>query len=387
MNRLILFVATSLFWGIMGHSILEATAQEIPSRKGIDSIRLNEIQVIGSHNSYKEAIEPALFKLLSMQDSSRILGLEYEHISLSEQLNLGLRKLELDIFYDPEGGRYTEPYGLRMVNDLGMDPLPFDEHGEMDEPGFKVLHVQDIDFRSNCLTLKSCLGELKTWSMTNPGHVPVFITVNAKDSPLPVEESVKPLAFSREAFESLDQELIEYLGTERLFTPDDLRGEYSTIQEALMKNGWPYLQDVLGTFIFVLDERGEKRATYIEEHPALEGRVMFVNAIEGTPEAAVRIVNNPVDNQEYIRQLVRSGYIVRTRSDANTREARTGDVARREAAFESGAQIISTDYYMLPNLFGTSYVVEFSTPLEARCNPLLGVKGCEDDYFLLQKNQ
>jgi hypothetical protein len=38
--------------------------------------------------------------------------------------------------------------------------------------------------------------------------------------------------------------------------------------------------------------------------------------------------------------------MVRTRSDADTREARTGDKTRFEAAVRSGAQLISTDYYL-----------------------------------------
>ena len=49
------------------------------------------------------------------------------------------------------------------------------------------------------------------------------------------------------------------------------------------------------------------------------------------------------------------GYLVRTRSDANTTEARENDYSRFEAALESGAQIISTDYYLPDTLFGNAF--------------------------------
>lgn len=73
---------------------------------------------------------------------------------------------------------------------------------------------------------------------------------------------------------------------------------------------------------------------------------MFADAEPGTPEAAIGVVNDPVKDFDRIQQLVRSGYVVCTRSDANTREARSGDYARAKAAFASGAQFVSTDYYM-----------------------------------------
>ena len=109
---------------------------------------------------------------------------------------------------------------------------------------------------------------------------------------------------------------------------------------------------------------------YIAGHPALKNRVLFVNAVEGTPEAAIRIVNDPIKNSDYIKRLVKAGYIVRTRADANTIEARNGSTLRMNAAFESGAHLISTDYYTLPNLFGTSYVVNLPEGKEAVCNPI-----------------
>ena len=52
-----------------------------------DGLPLNGIQVIGSHNSYKQAIAPALFALIKEADSALARHIDYDHISLTEQLN------------------------------------------------------------------------------------------------------------------------------------------------------------------------------------------------------------------------------------------------------------------------------------------------------------
>jgi hypothetical protein len=67
---------------------------------------------------------------------------------------------------------------------------------------------------------------------------------------------------------------------------------------------------------------------------------------------------------------VREGYLVRTRADADTREARAEDTSRRQLAFDSGAQFISTDYYEPDPRFGGHYQVIFPDGRYVRENPL-----------------
>lgn len=112
-------------------------------KPNLDTLKINQIQCIGSHNSYKQAIDPALFAMLTKLDSARFNAIEYSHISLTEQLNLGLQNLEIDVYADAKGGKYAKPLGLS----LAKGQAPFDSAGVMREPGFKVLHIQDIDFR------------------------------------------------------------------------------------------------------------------------------------------------------------------------------------------------------------------------------------------------
>ena len=101
---------------------------------------------------------------------------------------------------------------------------------------------------------------------------------------------------------------------------------------------------------------------------------MFTNAPEGHPAAGVMIINDPIKDFARIQRLVRAGYLVRTRADANTLEARVNDTRRREQAFASGAQAISTDYYFPATHFGTDYRVSIDGGI--RCNPVLLSETC-----------
>jgi hypothetical protein len=63
--------------------------------------------------------------------------------------------------------------------------------------------------------------------------------------------------------------------------------------------------------------------------------------------------------------------MVPTRADADTIEARKGDYGRWEAALQSGAQVISTDYYEADPQLGTGYKVQLPGGGQGRWNILL----------------
>ncbi|MBZ9630964.1 phosphatidylinositol-specific phospholipase C1-like protein [Salegentibacter sp. LM13S] len=327
-----------------------------------DSLPINKIQVIGSHNSYKQAIDAHLFKNLLEKDSTALLALEYEHISIPDQLVLGLRNLEIDIYADTLGNKYASPLGSSSKSRGTYDP-----DGLMSHPGFKVLHIPDIDFRSSCLTFQGCLQQLKNWSDDDPGHTPVFITLEAKDKEL-LKLNIVPEKFTYALFQKLDSVIKRELGVKKIITPDLVRGNYETLEKAILDGNWPTLKDAMGKFLFILDDTKDKRELYIKDTPSLKGRVLFVNANPGTPEAATLIRNDPFDPE--IPKLVRRGYIIRTRADSNTNEARANDYDRFKAACNSGAQIITTDYYQKSSFFISSYRVSFENNLYVRPNPL-----------------
>ncbi|WP_246073762.1 phosphatidylinositol-specific phospholipase C1-like protein [Dinghuibacter silviterrae] len=335
----------------------------------MDDLPLNMIQVIGSHNSYKQAIDPPLFNMIRYMGQSIANSLDYTHISLSDQLSMGLCNLEIDLYADTQGGKYAHPKGLSWEGRASRD-FPYDPAGEMKAPGFKIMHIQDIDFRSSCPTLTACLNELRAWSDAHKGHPPVFITVNAKDDRIP--GLTKPEKFTAGVFDQLDKALVEGLGADKLLTPDDVRGSEPTLERAVLDGHWPTMSNAKGKFIFILDEKGKKRAAYMAGHPSLQHRVLFADAPSGTPEAAFLIINDPIKNLDKIREYVRRGYIVRTRADEGTTEARRNDLNRFRAACASGAQIISTDYYRESTLFSSPYVIRFGEGGYLRENPLMG---------------
>ena len=329
--------------------------------------RINQIQIIGSHNSYKQAIDPRLFRLLQERDSLSMSKIDYSHVSIVDQLNLGLLNLEIDVYADTQGGRYAHPHGLEWA----PGQPEYDPQGIMKEPGFKVMHIQDIDFRSHCLTFKQCLEQLKQWSDEHPTHNPVFITMNAKDEASSRPGFTIPEKFTAATYDALDKEIIDYLGTPYVITPDKVRGKKKTLESAVLKKNWPRLKEAQGKFIFILDENGEKRNLYIAGHPSLKGRMLFTNSEPGTPEAAIRIVNNAKQNVTNIQGLVKKGYIVRTRADSDTQEARANDRSSFEAALQSGAQIITTDYYQKSTHFNSDYQISFDGGAYFRLNPFL----------------
>ena len=331
-----------------------------------DTLRLHQIQVIGSHNSYKQAIDSSLLQVLKQANPATAQSLDYSHIPVAEQLSLGLSNLEFDVYADSQGGKYAQPQGLAWT----AQSTPYDPDSMMQQPGFKVLHVQDIDFRSQCYTFEQCLQELKRWSDAHPDHLPIFVTMNAKDQSVDRPGFVVPEAFTAAVLDQLDAVVREVLGAEKLVTPDQVRGRYETLESAVLDGNWPTLQEARGKFLFILDEVDEKRDAYLQGHPSLEGRTLFANAEPGTPAAAFLIMNDPINDLAMIRENVTKGYLVRTRADANTEQARNNDKSMFEAACQSYAQIITTDYYQKSTHFSSDYVVSFKNGTYFRMNPL-----------------
>ncbi len=370
-----LLLALVLGWGLSFHPT------EGPTRSTTSDpapLRLTDIQVLGSHNSYKAAIDSSLTALLQNRRPELARALEYEHPPLREQLNAGLRNLELDVYRDPEGGRFADPYGLQIVEAQGLPPgPPYDSEDRMETPGFKVLHIQDLDFRSNCLTFQRCLKNVRAWSEAHPRHLPVIITLNAKDDTLDLPQATPPLPFDAAAFDALDAEIRSVFSEDGVIRPDDVRGDYETLEAAVRAGAWPRLEEVRGTVLFVLDQSGRKLEVYRRDHPSLRGRMMLANAPEGTPEAAFHIVNEPIKKADRIRRLVEAGYMVRTRADANTVEARTGNTRRRDAAFATGAHVVTTDYFRPDPAMGTDYQVSLPGGEPGRCNPVTAPKTCQ----------
>lgn len=337
-----------------------------------NSLRLNEIQVLASHNSYKIEPEAALLEALRAFLGDEADGFEYTHRPLAEQFDAGVRAVELDVFADePEGGRYASPATVPL---LGLEPVD----PAFAEPGLKVFHVQEVDYRSTCTLLTTCLAQVRAWSDAHPGHLPITIQIEAKDGEIPDPGLgfVQPLPWTGDMFAELEAEIRSVFTDDRVLSPADVRGRAGTLRDAVVAGRWPRLPQARGKVLFVLDDKGAKRDAYRAEVPDLADRSIFVDVPPDDPEAAVTVVNDPVAAGDRIRSLVEDGFMVRTRADADTVEARTGDTTRRDAALASGAHYVSTDYEFPEDRFGTGYVVDLPGDGAAACNPVTAPKRC-----------
>lgn len=328
---------------------------------------MNQTQVIGSHNSYKTGIEKPLMDLI-LSERPEATGLDYAHIPITQQLDLGLRSLEIDVLYDPEGGRFSNPKGLEMLKAQGVEPKPYDPEA-MKAPGFKVLHIPDIDFRTDCSTFKACLSAVRAWSQSHRDHLPIIITINPKSSGLDRPGFAKVIPFDVTVLDALDKEILEVFKASELITPKLVKGKYETLRKAVVDKGWPKLATARGKILFVLDAGNDLTDLYIKGDDAY-ARPMFADTNPDNPHAAFFIMNDPVKQESAIAERVKQGFMVRTRSDADTREARTGDKTRFEAAIRSGAQVITTDYYLKSLSPNKDFEIVFDGKY-SQCNPVL----------------
>jgi hypothetical protein len=176
------------------------------SATGESALKLNQIQIIGTHNSYHAGIAPSESKLWEANYAEAYKGLDYRHQPLAQQFDSGIRQIELDVYADSKGGLYAHPSGPLMVAAAHFPPdSDFDPNGVMAKSGFKVMHIQDIDYRSTCQPFTACLAQVRQWSLTHLGHIPIFILVETKQGkPRGELHLTEPEPFTSSTFDALE---------------------------------------------------------------------------------------------------------------------------------------------------------------------------------------
>ncbi|MDG3006874.1 phosphatidylinositol-specific phospholipase C1-like protein [Paludisphaera mucosa] len=346
-----------------------------PAFAGADDlgdVRLNQVQVIGSHNSYHVEPPAGVLAVIARANPRGAESLQYSHPPLAEQFEARkIRQIELDVFADPDGGLYADPAIRKLAaltgKDLGPEP---DLDGRLRKPGMKVLHVAGVDYQSTAPTFVDALSQVRSWSRLNPKHVPILILVELKTAE-EVRIGGKFIPFDAARLAELEAEIHSVFPRPEILAPDDVRGDSKSLPDAIRARGWPKLDAVRGRVMFALDNTGAERDTYLKGHPALAGRLMFASVDEGDPAAAWFKINEPIGRFDDIQRLVKAGFLVRTRADADTRQARDGSTAMRDRALASGAQFVSTDY-PTPDPRFTEYRVELPGGVVARSNPVSG---------------
>lgn len=357
--------------------VLERIRDRYRQRYADECLDLSQIQSLGTHNSYHVMPRAVLQELLVLFVPEAVAW-EYNHLPLDEQFETqGVRQIELDVFADPNGGLYSNRPALLAVLEPSESPDP-----EMYEPGHKVLHVQDLDFETTCLTFVDCLLVVKGWSDAHPRHLPLTILVELKDDtipdPIPLGFAI-PIPWGPAELDELDAEIRSVFPPQQLITPDDVRLAGWTLEDSVLDGGWPLLGEARGKLMFLMDNGGSKRTDYLVDRPSLEGRVLFTNGVVGEPDAAFLKRNDPIGGFDDIQLRVEEGYLVRTRADADTVEGRSGDTTRRDAALASGAHFVSSDYPVPDPLFGSGYQVQIPGGAPSGCNPLTAPPGCRNE--------
>ena len=303
-------------------------AGDPPAHSQDDTLRLNHIQMEGTHNSYHKVPDPV------------IPDWNYDNEPLDEQLeSQGVRAFELDILWDDHRLRW------------------------------RVVHIPTIDEETTCDLLLECLATIRSWSDAHPGHHPIFVQIEPKGNAFPEG------AEGEERFGILDDDIRSIFGDELLVLPDDVQGDAATLREQLTSgDGWPTLGEVRGKTLFFFNCSRDHCVRYANDGEGLAGRVIFADARNDDPWASVRVING---GGSAATAAVEAGFIVRSRavSMPEALEQTESELqAELDAVLASGAHIISTD---VPEpREDVALHVEMPGGSPSRCNPVSAPPEC-----------
>jgi hypothetical protein len=349
---------------------------------GYGELRLNELQYIGTHNSYHISPGEGLGILLHSSDYSEnsdwpakrlFQAIDYTHPSIPTQMKLGMRQFELDVYADPQGGRFSNPGALRLMQNMPWGlPIMFNPQGDLDKPGFKVLHKPEYDFKSTCYLLSKTLQEIRTWSVANPGHFPIIIQIEAKSGRgkalTDAYEPAKTDKYDRDTWLRLEDEIKSVFPMDQIVTPDVVRGRHSSLRKAITSEGWPKLKDIKGKLVFLLLNKKDQTSNYMTVFDnVLTGRLLFASLNPDHPWASWFRVPDP--NDKSLPGILKKGLLATSQADTETLHARLNDTKRRDKALGVGAQFILTDF-PIPDRRFSDYQVVFEYSSYVRKNPV-----------------
>jgi len=288
-----------------------------------ESLKLNEIKMLASHNSYKKnsTVLGRFFVQLGASKEEAD-SLNYEYKTLTEQFRAGIRSMEFDL-------------RLRKTQ-------------------FTLTHVPLVDNSSVAPDFSMALEEIELYSRNNPHHIPIIILMEIKDDWMILDHALQKI--DQEKLITLNLLIKDKLG-ERLFQPQDVIEENKTLKETINESGWPSLSSLRGKVIMILHPGGFT-TEYVDIDPTLQELAMFpgvyANQISRDYTAFV-VENNPESTQ--IPLLVNQNYIVRTRIDSDlyfTQEL-------MQAALLSGAQILTSDYTIARKDLSVTHMIYLAT--------------------------
>lgn len=281
-----------------------------------NGIKYNEVQFLATHNSYQiESTDE--YKKLYQTLSDLTLGIvkaetaEFTMDSLTEQLELGIRGLEIDIETVDKNGNVS----------------------------FIVTHNPLYDNTTSCYDFETALEEIKIWSDNNPHHLPLTIIIEPKKDVIEIN-NLK--SFKIEYAKRIDEILREKMG-DTLLTPAEMMGDYESLKEMRENDGWLPLKKTMGRVIFLLHDT-TVTSRYINQDKSIKTQAMFPMlryADRNKSYASFIIDNHPDQAIAHEEETIdRCNLIVRTRADFYP----DFNDKRYEYADKCSAQIISTDF-------------------------------------------
>lgn len=278
-------------------------------------VKINEIAVIGTHNSYQLLATPqkrAYGKVCNVLTfGSEFDDIDFEMDTYTQQLETGIRNLEIDIETVDDGKNIS----------------------------FVVTHKPITDNVSSGYDFVKGLEEIVMWSDNNPNHIPIYLLIEPKAD---VDSVNNMKDFSLEYALELDSVIRETLG-ERLLTPELVKGDFDSFAEMREADAWPTLREAAGKIIVLLHPC-DVTEQYIDTDSSLSTQVMFpmlrFEDIEKT-YASFILDNEPEDAAKNNHITVdEKNLMVRTRAD-NYPDFSDEKYASADIC---GSHIITTDY-------------------------------------------
>ena len=295
----------------------EADLADFDLEKAIeDGVKLNEIAILGTHNSYQRLATAETRFAMNIIDTITFkkLGLntfDFEMDTLTEQLEMGVRNVEIDI-----------------------ETLDKDNKIE-----FKVTHNSFVDNASSAYDFTKALQEIKMWSDNNPRHIPVIIIVEPKSFVIEINGMKK---FSLEYAKELDKIVGDTLG-DSLLTPENMLRDYQSFKEMRENDDWISLKEAQGKILVLLHDC-DVTESYIALDETIKTQKMFpmLRYDDRNESYTSFILENDAfrANERKAENIDESNLIVRTRADVYPEYSDE----RYKVIEDCGSQIITTDF-------------------------------------------
>ena len=296
-----------------------------------DGVKYNEVSFLGTHNSYQKECVPARQKLF--QDASTVtFGLvksekaTFSADYLTDQLNLGIRSIELDVETVVADGKIS----------------------------FVCSHAPVLDMPTHCYDFALALKEIKLWSDANPNHLPITIIIEPKKVFIPD----KNMRYFTCGYANELGEQAKAIFGDTLITPADMIGKHSSFKEMREADDWMTLSETRGHVMILLHDT-TVTDKYIEQDTSIKTQAMFPMLRYDSRDkdyASFLLINKAKDIQVQAAEVLGKKLVIRTRSD-NFGSYKESD---SQIALNSGAQIVSTDYPPKADMSKAQRVVTFN---------------------------